>query len=393
MARRSRIVLRALAVSFACVVALTSAERIHAIEYAIGADMSFLADAEARGKEFKDNGVVKPGLQIFKDHGYNWIRLRLFHTPSNHITNLPNDLEYTIALAKQAKDMGYKFLLDYHYSDTWADPGKQFIPSAWVGQTQAQLVESVFEYTRDTIIAFREAGAMPDMVQNGNEIIAGMLWPNGRIPQNWDNFADLVKAGINGVEAGTGDAPEPLIMVQIDKGGNWNATRNFYDNILARGVEFDVIGQSYYPWWHGSIADLTENMHNTALRYDKDIMVVEAAYNWRPAEYRFSPGPFPETPEGQREFLETVDQVIRNTPNNRGKGIFWWEPAVYSGHIYSRGVFDNAGNALPVVYIFDPEPVPEPSTWALASLGVILVGVVRRKRRRSRDDDAPARAG
>src|ERR1019366_1124014 len=104
--------------------------------YAIGADLSFLPQAEERGAKFKDGGVVKPGLQIFRDHGYNWIRLRLFHTP----TDLPNNLEYTIALAKDAKKLGYHFLLDYHYSDTWADPGKQFLPKAWKGMSHAQLV-------------------------------------------------------------------------------------------------------------------------------------------------------------------------------------------------------------------------------------------------------------
>src|SRR4030043_1584329 len=143
-------------------------------EYAIGADLSFLKSAEDRDFAFKENDSAKQGLLIFRDHGYNWIRLRLFHTP----TTLPNNLEYTIALAKDAKKLGYKFLLDYHYSDTWADPGKQYIPKTWEGKSHAELVQAVFEYTRDTIIAFRDANVMPDMVQNGNEIINGMLWPD-----------------------------------------------------------------------------------------------------------------------------------------------------------------------------------------------------------------------
>src|ERR1035438_4975355 len=115
---------------------------LRAAEYAVGADLSFLKQAEDHGKAFKDMGVVKPGLEIFKDHGYNWIRLRLFHTPSD----LPNNLEYTIALARDHKGLGYHFLLDYHYSDTWADPGKQFLPKAWEGMSHAQLVKAVFEY-------------------------------------------------------------------------------------------------------------------------------------------------------------------------------------------------------------------------------------------------------
>src|ERR1035441_6266643 len=116
-----------------------------AAEYAIGADLSFLKQAEAQGVVFKDHGQAKPGIEIFRNHGYNWIRLRLFHTPSR----LPNNLQYTIALAKEARERGFKFLLNYHYSDNWADPGKQTIPKAWEGKSHAELVEAVFEYTRE----------------------------------------------------------------------------------------------------------------------------------------------------------------------------------------------------------------------------------------------------
>ena len=126
---------------------------LRAQEYAIGADISFLAQAEKNGIVFKESGQAKPGLQIFKDHGYNWVRLRLFHSP----TRLPNNLEYTIEQAQAAKKLGFKFLLNYHYSDTWADPQKQFIPKAWEGMSHDELVEAVFAYTRDTIAAFREA--------------------------------------------------------------------------------------------------------------------------------------------------------------------------------------------------------------------------------------------
>ena len=225
-------------------------------EYQIGADLSFLKDAEDHGMVFKDNGETKPGLQLFKDHGYNWIRLRIFHSPDR----LPNDLEYTIALAQEAKQMGYKFLLDFHYSDTWADPQKQFIPKAWEGLSHKILCDSVYEYTKKTIKAFHAAGAMPDMVQNGNEIINGMLWPDGKLPENWDNFAELVKAGIDGVYDACRHKFCPAIMVQIDQGGNKEKTKYFYNKLMSYGIDFDYIGQSYYPWWHGSLLDLRENM-------------------------------------------------------------------------------------------------------------------------------------
>ncbi len=316
-------------------------------DYAIGADLSFMKQAEDSGFAFKDNGEVKPCLDIFKNHGYNWIRLRLFHTP----TRLPNDLEYTIALAQDAKKRGFKFLLNYHYSDTWADPGKQFIPQAWEGKSHKELVDAVFDYTRDTIEAFREAGALPDMVQIGNEIIHGMLWPDGKLPDNWDNLAELIEAGINGVDAGRGNEPRPKIMIHIDQGANQKRTKSFFDKWHSYNIDYDVIGQSYYPWWHGSLLDLRENFYFMANAYEKDIILVEVAYNCEPAEYKKKSAPFPESPEGQKEFLDEVNRIVLNTPNNRGKGIFWWEPATRWGG--RRTMFDREGNAMPVITVFD----------------------------------------
>ncbi len=319
-----------------------------AADYAIGADLSFLKQAEERGTVFKDAGQAKPGLQIFKDHGYNWIRLRLFHTP----TDLPNNLEYTIALAKEAQKLGLKILLNFHYSDTWADPQKQFIPKAWKDKSHKELVEAVEEYTKTTIAAFREADVMPDMVQIGNEIINGMMWPDGKLPDHWDNFADLVKAGIRGVDAGRAEGKRPRIMIHIDQGANKDICRAFFDKMNSYDADYDVIGISYYPWWHGSLLDLRENLSFLAEEYQKDILLVEVAYCWRPTEYKTKSPPFPETPEGQREFLDEVNRIVLGTPYNRGIGIFWWEPAVMGG-LRDRGFFDDSGNALPVITAFD----------------------------------------
>jgi arabinogalactan endo-1,4-beta-galactosidase len=327
---------------------LLLAPAANAADYAVGADLSFLKQAEDKGTRFKLDGKAEPGLAIFKDHGYNWIRLRLFHTP----TDLPNNLEYTIALAKSAKQMGYKFLLDYHYSDTWADPGKQYAPKAWAGMSHDQLARAVFEYTRDTVAAFRDAGALPDMVQVGNEITNGMMWPDGRLPQNWDHFAALIKTGIDGVNAGAGDHERPRIMIHIDRGADKVKTKAFFDRLMSYGIEFDVIGQSYYPWWHGSLNDLRENLIFMAHEYKKPIMVVETAYNWTPGEYTKRPGPFPESPEGQRQFLDEVNRVVQETPDGLGAGVFWWEPAV-TGELMRRGMFDSDYNALPVIRVFD----------------------------------------
>src|SRR5262245_42122530 len=340
--------MRAASLGVMAVVLASPFASARAADYAIGADLSFLKQAEDRGVVFKDGGNAQPGLRIFKDHGYNWVRLRLFHSPRS----LPNNLEYTIALAKAARDQGFKFLLDLHYSDTWADPGKQFTPAAWKDKSHEQLARAVFEYTRDTIAAFRAAGVPPDMLQIGNEVIHGMLWPDGKLPEHWDNFAELVKAGIRGVEAGRGVGPGPRIMIHIDRGGDRRGTKAFFDRLDSYHVDFDVIGQSYYPWWHGSLLDLSENLAFMSGAYQKDILLVEVAYCWRPTEYRRRPGPFPETPEGQRAFLDEVNRLVLATPGGRGIGVFWWEPAV-TGALRNRSYFDDDNNALPVLQVFD----------------------------------------
>ena len=156
---------------------------------------------------------------------------------------------------------------------------------------------------------------MPDMVQIGNEVIDGMLWPDGKLPENWDNFADLVRAGIRGVEAGRGDEPRPEIMIHIDRGGDLAATKVLLRQAAAHGIDYDVIGQSYYPWWHGTLLELRENLANSwRENTTRTSSLVEVAYNWRPTEYRDKPGPFPETPEGQRDFLDEVNRDRAGTP-------------------------------------------------------------------------------
>jgi arabinogalactan endo-1,4-beta-galactosidase len=190
-------------------------------------------------------------------------------------------------------------------------------------------------------------------VQVGNEIISGMLWPDGRLPNNWDNLAALVKAGIAGVAAGSADGPRPRIMIHIDRGGDSEGTQYFIDKLNSYHVPYDVIGQSYYPWWHGGLKDLRNNLRFMATKYKKDIFVVETAYNWKPTEYINKPAPFPETPEGQMRFLEELNRVVQETPGGFGRGIFWWEPAVPLSPISSRSFFDDNGNALPAITAFD----------------------------------------
>jgi len=339
--------------TYILLLAICLTQLLNAQEYMIGADLSFLKDAEDKGFTFKDNGIEKPGLDILKSHGYNWIRLRLFHSPEHGKWELPNNLKYTILLAKAAKVKGYKFLLDYHYSDTWADPQKQYKPKAWEGLSQSELEQAVYDYTRNTMLAFKNAGVYPDMVQVGNEISHGMIWPNGKLPDEWDNFAALLQSGINGVKASCGTDKCPQIMVHIDKGGDKEFTKYFYDKVASYGIEFDIIGQSYYPWWHGNLLELRECLNFTALEYEKDIVLVEVAYNFKPQEYKEKTAPFPESPKGQKDFLEEVNTIILNIPNNRGVGVFWWEAAAPGRGFSSRTLFDEGGNAQPVIHVFD----------------------------------------
>ena len=354
----------------------------HSSEFAFGADLSFLKQAEERGKVFRDGTNTLPGLQIFKNHGYNWIRLRIFVEPVSN--NLPNDLAYTLAEAQAAKKLGCKFLLDFHYANSWADPGQQPTPGAWLNLTHKERVQKVFEHTRDTIAAFRDGGALPDMVQVGNEITVGMLWPDGKLPEHWDNFADYIRAGIKGVDVGssgpgvspvsfwkkffhqrktehTGKMPVPLIMIHTDTGGSVAKTKWFFDKFNEYKISYDVIGLSYYPRWHGSLMDLRENLVFVASEYHKDSMVVETGYNWRSTRQSADRlWPFPETPEGQSDFLDELTRLVLQTPEQRCKGIFWWEPATGGGD--ARGFFDENGNSLPALNVFDQYTRPAPRT-------------------------------
>jgi arabinogalactan endo-1,4-beta-galactosidase len=325
--------------------------------YATGADISFLAKCEHDGMKFKEGGQPKDVLAMLREHQYNWVRLRLFHDPAAAAEKLPNNLEYTLALAKRAKAQGFHLFLDLHYSDSWADPDKQPTPEAWKKLKHKQLVEQVFNYTRDTISTFAQKGVMPEMVQVGNEITAGILWPDGKLPDNWDNFTDLLKAGISGVDAGRGSQPRPRIVLQIERSGDYAAAVSFFDNIIAHHVPFDVMGLSYYPRWHGNMVTLRGNLHDLALRYQHPIIVVETAYNWTPGDFIGKKADFPESPAGQADFLRAVDAAVRAIPHGLGQGIFWWEPAA-EAELQGRSFFDSQGNVLPVIDALDTKRQP-----------------------------------
>ncbi|HEY3706693.1 MAG TPA: glycosyl hydrolase 53 family protein [Terracidiphilus sp.] len=337
---------------FLCCITAVLVRYLPAQTYAVGADISFLAKCEKDGAVFKENGQPSDVLAMLREHHYNWVRLRVFHDPSVDGDKLPNDLAYTIALAQRAKAQNFHLLLSIHYADGWADPGKQPTPAAWRELKHKQLVQQVFEYSRDVIGSMARAGVMPDMVQVGNEVTAGMLWPDGKLPNNWDNFADLLQAGIRGIDAGRGPFRMPRIMIHIERSGDYDAATWFFDNLIAHHVRFDLIGLSYYPFWHGSIAKLRGNLHDLALRYRRPIIVVETASNWTSMAAAEKKYDFAESPAGQRAFLQAVDAAVRAVPYGLGQGVFWWEPAA-EGPLRGRSFFDENGNVLPVISAFD----------------------------------------
>ena len=298
-----------------------------------GVDITAQGRQDQDGVVYKEYGIQKDILEILKNHDINWVRLRVFHTPTGATYGV-EDLDYVTQLAVRVKQAGFKLLLDFHYSDTWADPGHQDIPATWLGMSHSELVTAVYEYSRDVIVHLRTNGAMPEMVQIGNEIICGMLWPDGNVCNSgsWPNLAELVDAGIDGVRDGRGSEAMPEIMIHLDRGGNWNSTEWFFDNLIAQGIEFDVIGQSFYPEWHGTLDDLSNNLENMANKYSQDIIIVEVGEYYTGTEGK--------SPEGQKVFLEQVISRVENTANGKGRGVCYWEPTwVWNSGVGWRALF------------------------------------------------------
>ncbi len=338
-----------------------------------GADISFTLQEEAVGKSYRDGWAVLPIERILAGRGANFVRLRVWTNPPAGYSTLSSAL----TLARRARQAGLKVLLDLHYSDFWADPSKQPTPDAWAGQNLAALATTVHNYTRDAVAAFARQGTPIAMIQVGNEITAGMLWPLGQIyrsdGEHWAEFSTLLRAGIAGARAGN-PAGNPLqVMVHIDRGGNNGDARYFYDHIRAQGVQFDVIGLSYYPMWHGSLAAMQANLNDLANRYGKDLILAEVSYPWTlrngdqlgnfvtsnsqlPDAARF-----PASQSGQAAYFEQLRSILAAVPGGRGAGFFDWEPGWIPGVGWSPGegnpndnltMFDFSGNALPSLRAF-----------------------------------------
>ena len=339
-----------------------------------GADMSFLPQLEEAGVQYRDlAGRVRPAEQILALEGANYMRLRVWVDPPPGYS----DKARALALAKRAKRAGLKILLDPHYSDFWADPGKQPIPASWPTDLDG-LTQKIRSYTRSLLCDFADQGTPVDILQVGNEITNGILWPVGQLylsdgTQQWPQFAQLLKAGIAGArEAADRRArAHPLrIMLHIDRGGKMGDTRWFFDNITAQAVPFDIIGQSYYPMWHGSIAELQANLNDSVSRYAKPVLLAEVAYPWTfedgdgrgnivgPDAVLPDVDRFPATTAGQAAFYEAVREVVLAVPGGQGLGFLAWEPEWVPGVGWQPGAeasndnltqFDFTGHALPSI--------------------------------------------
>ena len=358
-----------------------------------GADISTLLEAEQHGAKFyNQNGQQQDAIAILKANGVNYVRLRLWVDPQDASGKTygggSNNLENTIALAKRVKAQGLKLLLDFHYSDFWTDPGKQFKPKAWEKMDYPQLKTAIHDYTRDTIARFKQEGVLPDMVQIGNEINGGMLWPEGK---SWgqgggefDRLAGLLNAAIGGLKENLTGGEQVKIMLHLAEGTKNDTFRWWFDEIAKRHVPFDIIGLSMYTYWNGPISALKANMDDISRRYNKDVIVVEAAYgytldNCDNAENSFQAkeekdGGYPGTVQGQYDYIHDLMQSVIDVPDHRGKGIFYWEPtwiavpgtswATKAGMKYihdewkegnareNQALFDCQGKVLPSITVF-----------------------------------------
>ncbi len=300
--------------------------------FAKGADVSWLPQLEANGyKYYNDMGVQQDCLQILKDHGIDSIRIRTWVNPSNDKWNGHCSTSETIALAKRAKNMGFKIMIDFHYSDSWADPGQQTKPAAWKNLDFNGLMKSTYDYTYDVMTQLKNNGIFPEWVQVGNETNDGMLWEEGRASKNMKNFAWLVNCGYDAVKAVSSNTK---VIVHISNGHDNNLFRWIFDGLKSNGAKFDVIGMSLYPERNNYTTLASQclaNMKDMISRYGKEVMICEVGMS-----YDYS--------SECKAFITDMINKTRSIPDNKGLGVFYWEPEAYPGiNGYNKGVWNSNG--------------------------------------------------
>ncbi|MDI5889286.1 glycoside hydrolase family 53 protein [Flavobacterium yafengii] len=310
--------------------------------FAKGADVGWLSQMEATGYKFYDtDGSEKDCLQLLKDRGMNTIRLRVWVNPNDDKSSGHCSKEETVVMALRAQKMGMRIMIDFHYSDSWADPGKQFKPKAWENHTFSELMTDVYDHTFDVLSALKSAGVTPEWVQVGNEIPGGMMWPEGST-KNWSQLAQLLNKGYEATKAI--DA-KIKVIVHLDEGNNSEKFRWFFDNATANNVKYDVIGLSYYPFWikkdyTETIADLANNLNDMATRYNKEVMVVEVGGEYDKVQNTYG-------------MLAATIKAVKAVPNNKGLGVIYWEPqGEKSWSHYSLSAWQSDGKPSPALDAF-----------------------------------------
>lgn len=337
-----------------------------------GMDISMVKELEAYGATYRLDGREEDLFWLLKKCGTNMIRIRIWPDPYDE-EGTPyggggNDLFTTMEIARRAAESGMDFLLDFHYSDFWADPAKQMKPKTWKDLRGEALETAVFLHTADVLKALKNQKLVPSMVQVGNEITNGLLWPEGHIDRPKD-MAALLRAGIRGVRE---ECPQAKIVLHLDYGTDNKMYRRWFDKIAPYELDFDVIGMSYYPHWNGSISLLLDNMNDISKRYDKDVLIAETSIGYTTktfgcqgivytSEHEKETG-YPATGQGQEDFLRDLYIAVRKVENARGIGVFYWEPAWLpipdckwaseSGSFYMKDKV-KAGNSQANMALFD----------------------------------------
>ena len=326
-----------------------------------GADISLTLQEEAIGQTFAENGRVAPVEEILAANGANFVRLRVWIDPPTGYTDKTSALK----LAKRAKEAGLKLFLNLHYSDFWADSKTQATPPGWQNEDLPALAETVKNYTRSIVREFAEQGTPADLIQIGNEVTNGMLWPVGQIHkpdgEDWASFATLLNAGVEGAREGNAADHQLSVVIHIDRGADNSGSRHFFDQIQAAGVtDFDAIGLSYYPFWQGPLPDLQSNLNDLATRYNKDLIIAETAYPWTMAggvpKFGFADeadlpdaANYPPTVSGQTKYFRSLRDVLLQVPQGRGAGLFLFEPEWLPG----VGLEPGAANPWANLTMFD----------------------------------------
>ena len=317
---------------------------VHGADFAYGADVSWLSQMESSGRVFHDStGKTADLLDILKQYGVNSIRLRTWVNPSDGWCGKADLLK----LAKRAHAKGFRLMVDFHYSDSWADPGKQPKPAAWASYTQDQLVQAVKTYTTDILTTLKDSGIVPEWVQVGNETNDGMLWPvnsgdaGGRITVSGAaRFAALVQSGSQAVKSVD---PSALVVIHVSNGWNNDLFRWVFDSLKAKGASWDVMGMSVYPDssnWRTQASQVLTNMKDMVSRYGKKVMVAEVGFAMSQSDTSYN-------------LLKLLVSNTKSVPSSSGLGVFYWEPeAFYGWQGYQLSAFDDSGKPTKALRAF-----------------------------------------